>query len=546
MVDLFDGPLKIVDTQDLSITDIPLGVLADAITVAANRAYVANYANGPRSQGQATVVNLLDGSKQVFDVGKDPFDISLIGSKLYVASASSERVDVINLDTLEQSTISDISFPIRLARSLDGSLLYVGSQRGRVTVVDTATDTVLKAVEVPNGLTDVTVTSKYILVGTFRGVRVYDTDLMFKTTLFEDFAIEGVDAYQDRVFASTQFTLGDFLIDDLVRPNFQDVTFEPDRHIDIAYGEVRVSADGATAYVSAPIALYVLNTRTLSFRVIQTEGLHNYAAIELAPCPIQNTPTASPTVTATPSRTPQDTATLSPTPSASTTPTPTPTVRNTGSSSSGCSLNPQPTTPSSFWISLGLLAAALRFGRRSPLGRQPSQGGLHEGNPITRRRAGFEYLVCCSVSGWRRAGPKYQHFADDCCRRADSSQGHPGDASFDVIGRRNPVDPVGSIANRGPERAVRGHGGNIGLCDIRAGRRFGRWLDGCRCHQGALSESQQSGLAGDSSAARRISVVHAYHGFIGRSAAGVRGVRQGYCQRRAVRSEFPRRNVGGV
>lgn len=126
------------------IATIAVGSQPRGIAISGNRLYVANWGSG--------TVSVIDTSTNTavrapIAVGAKPSDlaVSADGTRVYVTNHGSGTVSVLNpvLSTPVLATITVAAQPMGLALSPDASLLYVANGRDTVSVIDTATRTVI-------------------------------------------------------------------------------------------------------------------------------------------------------------------------------------------------------------------------------------------------------------------------------------------------------------------------------------------------------------------------------------------------------------------
>lgn len=129
------------------IATIAVGSQPRGIAIAGNRLYVANWGSGTVSVIDTTTNAAV---RAPIAVGANPSDlaVSADGTRVYVTNYGSGTVSVLNpaATTPLVGTITVGAQPMGLALGPDGSVLYVANGRDTVSVIDTATRTVISTV----------------------------------------------------------------------------------------------------------------------------------------------------------------------------------------------------------------------------------------------------------------------------------------------------------------------------------------------------------------------------------------------------------------
>lgn len=155
--------VSVINTATNTVTaTIPVGVGPSGVCVSRDgtRVYVANSADGTVSVIDAATNAVLT----TIGVGLSPWGIAVSpdGSRVYVANSQSHTVSVINTATNAVSNIGTGLSPNGVAVTPDGSRVYVtnlgsGNGSGHVTVINTATNSVLPPVIVGNNPTGISI-----------------------------------------------------------------------------------------------------------------------------------------------------------------------------------------------------------------------------------------------------------------------------------------------------------------------------------------------------------------------------------------------------
>ena len=174
--------VTVIDAADNSIiTTIPVGYSASpptGIAVSGNRVYVT-------TSGGVTVINTADNSiittVPVTSYSGADLAVSALTNRLYVTSPGSVTV----ISTITNSVVTTIPgisvFPRGVAVSTDGSRVYVANYNdSTVTVIDAGSNAIMKTISLPAGSfpIDLAVSGNRLYVANFqpyRGVTVIDT-----------------------------------------------------------------------------------------------------------------------------------------------------------------------------------------------------------------------------------------------------------------------------------------------------------------------------------------------------------------------------------
>lgn len=141
--------VSVIDTSATPtvIATVAVGSQPRGIVVAGNRLYVANWGSGSVSVIDTTTNTAV---RAPIAVGANPSDlaVSADGSRVYVTNYGSGTVSVLNPVAAAPlvGTITVGAQPMGLALSPDGSVLYVANGRDTISVIDTATRTVISTV----------------------------------------------------------------------------------------------------------------------------------------------------------------------------------------------------------------------------------------------------------------------------------------------------------------------------------------------------------------------------------------------------------------
>ncbi|MEO3761491.1 beta-propeller fold lactonase family protein, partial [Mycobacterium sp. B14F4] len=158
VANFFSSTVSVIDTDATSanfnkvIATIPVGAnprgIAFAQTVNGPRLYVVN-----RTSNTVTVINASTNQVTVsaIGVGATPQQVvvSADGTRAYVSNYGSNSVSVINTATnTVEGTTAVPSMPVGVALSADGSVLYVANGNDKISVIDTASRTVINTLTI--------------------------------------------------------------------------------------------------------------------------------------------------------------------------------------------------------------------------------------------------------------------------------------------------------------------------------------------------------------------------------------------------------------
>lgn len=140
------GTISVIDTATNSVTDtIRLGGQLEGITVAPDgtRVYVTDVFGGPYGRLRVinTATNTVAGDVPV-GIGPRGIAVTRDGQRIYVANIASGGVSVIDTATNTVTKTIDVRSATEVAITPDGSLAYVTDRTGSVHVINTATNTV--------------------------------------------------------------------------------------------------------------------------------------------------------------------------------------------------------------------------------------------------------------------------------------------------------------------------------------------------------------------------------------------------------------------
>lgn len=141
--------VSVIDTSATPkvIATVAVGSQPRGIVVAGNRLYVANWGSGSVSVIDTTTNTAV---RAPIALGANPSDIAVSadGSRVYVTNYGSGTVSVLNPAAAAPlvGTITVGAQPMGVALGPDGSVLYVANGRDTISVIDTATRTVISTV----------------------------------------------------------------------------------------------------------------------------------------------------------------------------------------------------------------------------------------------------------------------------------------------------------------------------------------------------------------------------------------------------------------
>ncbi|MEV0946119.1 YncE family protein, partial [Rhodococcus sp. NPDC049939] len=176
VTNLFDNTVSVIDTTTNTVTDtIDLGrhrAYEVAITPDGTRAYVTNHGE----YGKVSVIDTATNTvTDTVDVGDSPYGVAITpdGTRAYVANEGDDSVSVIDTATNAVTTTIDVDAglfgPKGMAITPDGTRAYVANGAYAVSVIDTATNTVIgEPISVGSYPRDVAITPD--------GTRAYVTD----------------------------------------------------------------------------------------------------------------------------------------------------------------------------------------------------------------------------------------------------------------------------------------------------------------------------------------------------------------------------------
>lgn len=143
--------VAVVDTASNAIvTNVPVGNGPEAVTVSpdGSRVYASNNGDGNISVIDSATNTVID----TIPVGSDPYDMAILpdGTRLYVAAIGLDQVYSVDLANKTFTSITVGSNPQSVDVTPDGSrVVSTNRDDGTLSVIDTATDTVIKTVDLP-------------------------------------------------------------------------------------------------------------------------------------------------------------------------------------------------------------------------------------------------------------------------------------------------------------------------------------------------------------------------------------------------------------